>query len=200
MSKRVYIYINGIKTDPGNPTSWTDRAVTWTHVNTEHYAEKFEYYAGALTRRLHQHFRANSLQRMLGFYRGWEIVLVGHSNGCDIICRVLRRLEHPVKEVHLIAGACDIPEYNRDLVGSVKVYIGGEDKAMLLAKLSRRLLGWLGLGYGFLGGMNPKAARAKFGSKNVIYRPSYGHSTWFENGLLFDMTMMGVVGKEGDGK
>lgn len=203
MKPLVYIFINGIMNNPGCSDNWTDRAVTWMHTNTLPNvipSEKFEYFTGPLLRRVFQQYRANKLTRMLSFYfaKGYEVVLVGHSNGCDIICRVLAEVEHPVKEVHLIAAACDEPVYEPGMVGDLFVYIGGQDKAMKLARFSKKLLGKLHLGYGSLGGMDPKLARDKFGEEHVVYHPSFGHSTWFEKGPIFDMTMMTILGKRGD--
>jgi len=202
MKNKVYIFVNGIMNNPGQSDNWTDRAVTWMHIHTAPDvipAEKFEYFTGPLTRRLFQQYRSNKLARVLSFYFGadFDVVLVGHSNGCDIICRVLDMLTHPVKEVHLISPACHKPAYHNGLVEQLYVYIGGQDKAMKWAKLSEKLLGRWGLGYGSLGGISRTEAQRLFGVSNVNYEPAFGHSTWFEKGPLFDMTMSSILNPEG---
>jgi hypothetical protein len=204
MKKRVYIFINGIKNDPSDAENWTDRAVTWTHINTNYRGEKFEYKAGTLTRRFKQQSRAGSLVTMISYYlnKKWDVVLVGHSNGCDIIMRALILLNgQRVREVHLISGACEADAEKNGLleqvkcgaIGALYLYIAGEDKAMKSAAFSQKAVGWLGLGYGTLGGMDPDEARKVYGKDAVMYKAGFGHSTWFEKGTLFEITMQQIM-------
>ena len=192
--KRVYVYINGIFTYPGSADGWTDRAVTWTHINTEHRAEKYEYMTGVLTRRIFQNRRAEKLAKMIGFYgrADYEIVLIGHSNGCDIILRVLKMInKQHIKEIHLVAAACEADFRKNGLrerliskqIDNIYIYIGGKDEAMRFAELSQKLLKRFGLGYGNLGGQDPsQIARIISEWGKVIFQPHYGHSTWWNRG------------------
>jgi hypothetical protein len=179
---RWYILVNGILTDPGAHDAWTDAGVTWLHT------------------------RAPATEAS-------GVVLVGHSNGAEVICRALREVEigtrgssslqgrHPVAEVHLIAPACEADfdrnglnaalEYGR--VGAVHVYMSGQDRALRLARWSRRLFGWLGLGYGDLGLRGPvNAAGRVFAHREA----TFGHSTWFA-GAEFERTMQRILAAGG---
>lgn len=208
MKKRIYFYINGIMNKPENATGWTDRATTWTHVNRSDdfcFAEKLEYFVDPFFRRRKQQKLAQKFAKRISFYESdeWDIYLVGHSNGCDIILRILKLLDNNqiIKEIHLVSPACcsdfeknGILDYIRlEKVGKVKVYIAGSDKAMKVATLSSKLFGFIGLGYGDMGGMNPNHLRTIIGQRNVIYEKDYGHSTWFmEDNGNFD-SFMGKV-------
>jgi len=202
MNHRIYIYVNGILSYPGCADNWTDRAVTWTHVRTDHRAEKFEYFTGPLTRRLYQTQRAQKLARMISFYQGWEVVLVAHSNGCDVALRAIELLDGTVQieQIHMIAAACEADilknglEYRlqRKDLKHIYLYIGGKDYAMEIAKISSKFLGCFGLGYGSMGGLAPEDAREMYGENSTMYQASFGHSTWFED-AVFDLTMQQII-------
>lgn len=197
MNKIIYIFINGILTFPGDAANWTGRAVTWVQTRSPHKAEKVEYYAGPLDRVFGQAERAQKLSRTLEFYSGWDIVLVGHSNGCDVILDALRARELPdLAELHLISGACeadfDINGLNDALlerdIDSVRVYVAGRDKWLRLAST------WTGklFGYGTLG-LHGALDVAATVAQNVTetLRPNYGHSDWFAP-EHFGETMRGI--------
>lgn len=186
--KTVYIYINGILNRPGSAEGWTDRAVTWTHLNTDNRAEKFEYFTTIFTHAIGQSRRAKKYAKMVRYYKGWDIVLVGHSNGCDVVLRILRRLKKvKIKAIHLLAGACEtdmvkngvLSQLEQGLLGNVKVYLGGQDKAMWAAWASK-ILKPTGFGYGDLGGSKPEEIAKHIGKANVIYKPKYDHGAWWE--------------------
>jgi pimeloyl-ACP methyl ester carboxylesterase len=200
--KRVFIFVNGILSWPSDADGWTDRAVTWTNIRTETaVGEKYEYICGPLTRRLKQQRRAEGLAKMCRYYadcvgqdphhthkQKWQINLVGHSNGCDIILRTLALLpEHlKIESVHLIAAACeadfDTNGLNRMLWNNrlhwVEIYTGGQDYALKFAKLTSALLNPFGLGYGSLGLTGP----GNVNHHRVVtnHEPFFGHSSWFE--------------------
>lgn len=193
----VFICINGINTLPGDSDGWTDRAVTWLHLHTEACAEKWEYVAGALTRRLRQAERAEAIARMAGYYfsRGWTVSFIAHSNGCDLVARVLEllapRARH-VRSVHLFAPAADEIDFLQALrtrrLGWCFLYGSPNDRALQLAGVSRRLFGWAGLGYGSMGlGLSPEGTKQPH--LYAFTEPDYGHSTWFTRGAIFDRTM-----------
>lgn len=193
----VFICINGINTLPGDSEGWTDRAVTWLHLHTESCAEKWEYAAGALTRRLRQAARAEAIARMADFYftAGWEVSFIAHSNGCDLVARVLELLaplERHVRSAHLFAPAADEIDFVQALqagrLGQCWVYGSSNDGALRLAEISRRLFGWAGLGYGCMGlGLSLDATMQP--RMHFITENGYGHSTWFARGAIFDRTM-----------
>jgi hypothetical protein len=193
--RRVVICVNGILTDPGASDGWTDRAVTWLHLHTEARAEKFEYAAGALTRRLWQQERAQAIARMVHFYAeaGFTVDLVGHSNGCDLIARVLGiTASRHFATVHLFAAAADDPPFAdalaRRQVGLLFLYGSENDRALHLARASRTLLGWAGLGYGDLG-LRVRDFAATQPRTIAHLDNTQTHSSWFARGAQFEATM-----------
>lgn len=200
-ARHVCICVNGILTNPGESDGWTDRAVTWLQTRTSARAEKFEYACGAILRRLRQQQRAEAISRMCGFYfaAGFSVSLIGHSNGCDLIARVLELTPQRFARVHLFAAAADWAPFAYALhmgrVDRVALYVSANDRALRLGHLSRRLLGWLGLGYGNLGCVVPAAAEAN-PQVTVSRHDDYGHSTWFERGDRFEATMQLLLANE----
>lgn len=209
--KHVFVAINGILARPGESEGWTDRAVTWLNSRTPYKAEKFEYAAGALTRRLRQQARARKIATMLAYYEraDYEITLIGHSNGADIIARVLALrakapwyFKYPIHSAHLFAPAADWEDYRDalDRVNLLALHLYGSeaDWALKFARVSRVLVGWMGLGYGSLGlkaddvEYNDRAQRLAEGKMPRVHDhsiDSYGHSTWFRRGEIFEATM-----------
>lgn len=193
--KSVTIFVNGILTFPGDTRDWNYRAVVWTHLKTESHAQAVEYFCGPIGRAFGQRKRAAKIVELLQAYEGWEITLVGHSNGCAVILAALAStLVYPmIKAIHLVSGACDADFDHNGLnealedgrVGSVGVYIGGKDMALRLASH------WIGrvLGYGVLGLHGPRnvsdAARPKVG---ILEWPTFGHSDCWRP-EHFDRTM-----------
>ena len=103
-----YLFINGINTNIGNLWGWQYRAARYVQQNSNHDADTYSYHVRTLTRWIEQdkHVRlAKDLFVGWGNFQG-KRVLVGHSNGCEIIRRML--VDYPdlaVDEVHLIAPA-----------------------------------------------------------------------------------------------
>jgi hypothetical protein len=188
---RVFICVNGILTAPGDSDGWTDRAVTWLHTRTAFRAEKFEYACGAITRRLRQQWRAEAIARMTDFYfrASYDVNFVGHSNGCDLIARVMAlRPDAEFGSVHLFAAATDWSALEGAQFRRAFLYVSANDRALQLAGLTRRLGGWAGLGYGTLGREVPAVASTD-PRVAVARRDDFGHSTWFERGERFETTM-----------
>ncbi|WP_050028924.1 alpha/beta hydrolase [Verrucomicrobium sp. BvORR034] len=205
MKRRVVVMVNGIMTVPGNSRNWTGRGVTWTHLwspavsqhGCQLVAERLEYFSGPLlSRALGQKDRAQKLQRMLEFYykQDWEVTLVGHSNGCDVILDTLAAMGWPrVRDLHLVSAACESDFAKNglnaagDRIGSIHVYVADADWALWLAG------SWVGklLGYGTLGRQGPVGHNRVV---NVIHRP-FGHSEWFSDSYL-DETMSRIIGAE----
>lgn len=200
------ILVNGILTAPGSAHAWTDRGVTI--LNTRYpwiRAEKLEYLAGPLTRRIQQRERVENLCEMISAYTraGYPVHLVGHSNGADIICRALGDISrfwkpsvvHNVHSVHLIAAATERDgdknnlTWYMDIQGnrpSVHLYRGGRDRALRFARLTGHLLRPFGLGYGTLGLEGPSNMPADWYGTRLIdhYQDDYGHGTWFHPAVL----------------
>jgi len=174
--KTSYLYVNGILTFPGESKNWTGRAVTWTHEHSDHQAEKIEYFAGPIGSRIHQAERAEKLQKTLAHYTKDNIVLVGHSNGCDVIRDYLEAAKWPsnIIHIHLLSAACeadfDKAGFN-NLKCPITIWIATQDKVLLLAK------SWIGalMGYGVLGRTGPVNAKIPVG----IIKRDFGHSGWF---------------------
>jgi hypothetical protein len=194
-TKRVYIYVNGILTVPGESENWTGKAVTWTHLHTNDVAEKVEYWVGPISRAFGrgQRKRAEKLAKTVHFYAisGYEIILAGHSNGGSVIGDAIRLMPpgswKAIKHVHLISPASkeDFEVNGLNLLGApVTVYIAGQDTPLALASGPGRLLG-----YGGLGKVGP--VNAKVPTK-VVTREEFGHGTWFES-EYFDSTMWSII-------
>lgn len=195
MKKQIVIFINGILTWPGNNRDWNYRAVVWTQINTEFRTVAVEYFCGPIGRAFGQRKRAAKITQLLQAYAGWEITLVGHSNGCAVILAALAAsLVYPnIKAIHLVSGACEADFVRNGLneaiedgrVGMVGVYVGKKDMALRLASH------WLGrmLGYGVLGLHGPRNVSAEAaGSVVVLEWPEFGHSdAWRPE--HFDRTM-----------
>lgn len=195
MKKSVIIFVNGILTFPGDTRDWNYRAVVWAHLKTELHAQAVEYFCGPIGRAFGQRKRAAKIVELLQAYADWDIILVGHSNGCAVILKALAStLVYPhIKAIHLVSGACEADFVRNGLneaiedgrVGFVGVYCGGKDLALRLA--SR----WLGraLGYGVLGLHGPRNVSPNArDSVGELTWPSFGHSDcWLPE--HFDRTM-----------
>lgn len=202
MNRRIYVCINGICSNPSNTEGWTDRFCTWIHTNTEYRAEKFEYFAGPITRRLFQGKRAKALAKLIAQYKKHDVYLVGHSNGCDLICRALKVLiSAQVEQIHLIAPATDADFEKNGLnyalysyaVNKAFIYVADKDGAMRFANLTGKFLKLFGLGYGTLGLTGPKNIDEDVKNRvEAIHFKEFHHSTFFEN-QNFDALMYSIV-------
>lgn len=194
--KVTYLFCNGILTKPGVIGNWTVRACEWVNQQTKFSADRYEYASDAIFRRIGQEQRVKDLQTVVQRLSTGDIILVGHSNGCDLIERLVRRNVHYFKEIHLIAAASENDfrknGYNEALkkksVGEVYVYHSPLDEALKQAKWSTRLFGWMGLGYGYLGLVGPKYINKQIQFKVKSIERPFGHSEWFAD-ANFDETM-----------
>lgn len=202
MSKTTFIFVNGILTNPESVDSWTDRAEQWIDANTDAKATKMEYRAGALTRRLYQNKRVRNLQTICKRYLGQKIVLVAHSNGGDIVQRLINKGMPKINEIHLIASASEADfkknGFNRALkhgnLDKITVYVSPIDSALKKARWSTRIFGWLGLGYGYLGLVGPKNVEDSIKDKVKVISDLLDHSQWFSK-KFFERTMETISGK-----
>jgi hypothetical protein len=182
--KIIFIYVNGIMTMPGKSENWNGKAVTWTHINTPYHAEKIEYFVGPISRVLGQKKRSQKLKKTMLFYlkKGWNVCLVGHSNGCDVIMDTLRSYDDAemtiVREqivgIHLIAAAAQ-NDFNKNGLNRVNVpvfvYIGGKDWPLVLSSSAGRAIG-----YGSLGKNGPKNSTVE---TTVHIEENFSHGDWF---------------------
>jgi pimeloyl-ACP methyl ester carboxylesterase len=219
LSQRAFIFVPGILHDPGWATGWIDRACTWVSANLKgDTAHEFEYYARPLTRRFTLDKRGRELANLIAELAGGSVIrkliLVGHSNGGEVICRALAKLaphlNHArrrqggesflVDRVHLLSPACSADFENNGLntallvnnVGDVSVYVAGRDGKFLhpmwWARMSRAV-GFLGLGYGLLGLKGPQdVAPAVMARVHTFTEPQFEHGTWFAD-HVFGNTM-----------
>lgn len=188
--KLVYIAVNGIANLPESVNGWTDTFIKLC-ASRRLSADKYEYLTTFATRFLFQWWRARQLAKLVeGWVKmGFIPVLVGHSNGCDLLLRVVNKLKLKNVDLHLIAGACE-PDWDQNglnrlmadgVVRRVTVYMGGRDWVLKeLAPRTRRYLQVFGLGFKNLGGRGPvNVATSLAGRVMVVTEPHYGHSTWF---------------------
>lgn len=201
--KRVYIYVNGILTWPGDSKNWNGRAVTWTNISSECTStEKIEYFCGPIGRAFGQRERARKLYQTATYYRGWEQIIVGHSNGADVILSALRDWQDfpRVSALHLVCGATNA-DFERNmlnffmLLGRVEktyVYVAGKDSAL---RIAHTIPGKI-LGYGTLGLHGPLKVDPRLHGRVAVIRDApwttYGHSDCW-NDQNFDATMRHFV-------
>lgn len=203
MSQIYYVFLNGIMTNPGDVSAWTDKAEAWveTHCMRSH-ATRLEYATDVVFRRMHQEARVDDLESIVKRLDGQKIVLVGHSNGCDIIERFIKRKNHVVEEIHLIAAASEADFEKNGInnamklgfIKSVHIYWSKKDSALKKAKWSSTLLSWIGLGYGYLGLVGPKKVDPLVESRVKATERCLEHSEWFSE-ERFNETMRMVTGK-----
>lgn len=184
MPRTAIILVNGILTDPRKDNAWTDFSVDWLNNHTAEptVVTGYEYNAEILFGPWKNLSRAERIIERVKEYtaHGDRVILVGHSNGCDIIAHVIQQVE--VDEVHLISPATDEKTVEMGIVlGNVdRVHIYGSTSDMALkwgAKASRIFTLGLG-GYGSLGLRGPAFAAQWRG---IVFDHSintYGHGTW----------------------
>ncbi len=200
--KRHFILIPGILNDPENVDSWTDLAEDWIEKNSpKDAATRLEYKTGAIFRRIGQNHRVDSLAKVIERNIIERIVLVSHSNGGDIIQRLINRRKYRIHELHLIASAGDADfdknGFNKAIhngyVGKIVCYVSSQDEALKKARWSKKLLGWIGLGYGYLGLVGPQNVDDVITDKVDVVGRRLSHSGWFDK-ENFETTMRRVVG------
>lgn len=204
MHRTAYIAINGIRFKPGSARGWPERFCDWITCRTPDgvVADRREYYTTAATRFIGQRKRTDELNRKVSCRKraGYRVVLVGHSNGCDVIGRLLRDLGTEIDACHLVAPASMEEDFEdaiiNDTVGKIHIYGSMNDRALQWGKVTRVLFGWAGLGYGSLGNRGGEFAakypdRVKDHSNHL-----YGHSSWWDEGANFERTMRLIIAND----
>jgi pimeloyl-ACP methyl ester carboxylesterase len=199
LKRRIYIFVNGIMCRPGDAQNWNARAVNWIHLNTEDRAVMVEYFFTPFSRILRAKSVAEKVAEVLEAYHGWEIFLVGHSNGCAEILEALALMDWPrIEALHLVSAACEADfdrnglkfAFARRAIGAVRVWMSGRDSALHLVKCK---LGRL-LGYGALGVDGPRGADELLADRRVAVTvwSTRDHSDCFKP-YAFSETMRGFL-------
>lgn len=192
----VEININGILAFPGRSDGWTDRAVTLGHKQLGMREEKFEHFSGVITRPFWQEKRAIALANLANTYLrgGWTVFLRGHSNGCDVICRAIKHIEHGfIAGIQLIAGACQADFVKNGLndallhqrVQKVVLNCSPDDRALWLARASHPVLNFFANGYGSLGFSGPLNVLDAIEHRvHTHWHPGFDHGDYLIGGQL----------------
>lgn len=200
-NRTFYLAINGIRFHPGDARGWPERFCDYINFRTPDgvSADRREYYTSAVTRFIGQRKRTDELARKVSRAKqaGYRVVLVGHSNGADIIARLLRDIGTEVAACHLFAPAAQESDFEdaliNDVVGRIHIYGSLNDKALQFAKITRVLGGWAGLGYGSMGLRGGEFAAKWPGRVFDHSNNTFGHSTWFTEGQTFERTMRSLI-------
>jgi len=201
--RTIFICINGIRSKPSDPRGWTDEFVTSLNIDTPEWvqAEKFEYYTTALLRWMSQRKHANELARKANAYlnAGYRVVLIGHSNGCDLIARLFD-MDMRIDAAHLFAAAAYENDFEKAienrLVRRVHLYGSSDDVALKAASFTSRVLNWFGVGYGSLGLRGQTLAEKYPAIVKDHSIKGYGHSTWFIPGEHYSATLALLMANE----
>lgn len=205
MKNRFYLLVNGILSSPGDVKAWTDRAESWIEDKTRFNAGRFEYFSGALTRRLYQNSRVEKMSSIISRISSDSIYLVGHSNGCDLIERFVRKTSRRIEEIHLVAAASEKDfrknGFNKALlsnqIGKIFIYRSHGDRALKLANWTQPFISWLGLGYGSLGYTGAKNVNGLVKSRVIEVEFGFDHTDYFSD-VQFELTMRTIVGAHHD--
>lgn len=192
MSRTIYIFVNGVLTFPGSSNNWNRRAVTHFITEYDNPAESLEYLVFPLTRSLRSRHRSNKLAKKIWYYqlRNWRVVLVGHSNGANVIFNALHHGYRGmpltrIEEVHLFSPACsddaDKLDLNRLLrigrVGFLQLFRAGRDLPLVIAGAFGKPFGYGSLGLHGFSNLDPIYTES--GKVVEQYEPDFGHGTWF---------------------
>ena len=184
MKGTVYILVNGILTFPGQSKNWNERGEDWININVnDSCGVALEYFTGPLLSRvIGQRYRAKRLIEKIIRYTQFDIVLVGHSNGADVIHDALNILQWPkiVSRICLFSAAIDSDMVKNGFDSSLakgnikemRIFVAGNDKALAIGGSIGKLFG-----YGKLGLEGPKNLSEEAKLRTIVYtEPDFGHS------------------------
>lgn len=185
--KDNFIVVNGILNNPQDIDGWTD-IFEDLYQNMGYPCTKYEYFSGALTRFIKQNERVDQLCKIVK-RTAQPLIYVGHSNGCELFDKVVRRLHKPYFEsAHLFSPAME-SDFNTNglnyciLSGKVKkvyLYCSKGDKILRDWASKTSFLKFIGLGYGTLGYDGPKNVLRAVDDRVIVHwENSYNHSDWF---------------------
>lgn len=201
MDNAYFMFLNGIRTESNDLSSWHFRACDWVENEFGGQASTYHYEVKATTKWILQGRHVDRLaDRIRRFSRpGRKLILTGHSNGGDLLRLAFQK--HPDLRCHTInmIGSAAPARFDKnglndalrqDRVGYVNVWYDEADPALRVASA----IGWL-MGYGDLGREGPKEV-AKLVRERVglIHCPGWGHSGYFdEPSGRFEATMSSIV-------
>jgi len=195
----IFVCINGINT-LASDDSWNNQAEI-VLAGKRRMCHAFQYFSDTVFRRMFQDKRVDRLHNLLKRYSdfGLKIKLVAHSNGCDLVCRLLQQHKISIDEIHLVAGAadCDCDKnginkaFKEGRLGRARFYCSRKDSALKKAVASKVLFGWMGLGYDFVGLVGPSNVRV-CDDVRVVWRDDFDHSDWFK-GANFNWLLSTVI-------
>jgi hypothetical protein len=198
---RLIYAIPGIRATTDDTDAWYERLGRLC-VDRGVAFEAYEYHTTALGRRWRQGKRAEAIaDRICSLGARYDVTVVTHSNGADLFCRAVLDLPVEFPAVHLFAPACDNDMERNGLnwavatgvVGHLYIHGSPDDGALAAATWSRRLFGWMGLGYGDLGRVGPTNLAPSLRDRVSWHEHrGFGHSTYFDD-QHFDATMRGIV-------
>lgn len=213
MSKTRYILINGIHTLPSDKQAWTDRMAVWLSYLCGNCQSAFrlEYFTPFLmvTRSLiNRRQRKKLVNQIRSAPADAVVVLVGHSNGCDIICDALGQLLNenaetlaglPELRLVLVAGAVE-HNFEKNYINSA-MHVDLVSQCTVLASKNDRVLKWVArpsrwiffrMGYGYLGyqaAVDVKSLKILFPKQvEVIIDDDQNHTSWLAQDKCFDET------------
>lgn len=202
MTRRLYILLPGIRTDPADWRNWAPRMATEINLRCPHAkAEEFRYFACAITPKGKQDERARYVVDLaLRFFsRGYSVVVVAHSNGANIAVQAAQIAPAIFEAFHLFAPACpaDFEKngLNRALgtagiVGHCTIYTGTRDWVLQWMARAGAVLG-----YGDLGFVGPKRVDWWVQDRVTVVPSGHGHGDWFE-GANFESTFLRITAEE----
>lgn len=181
-----FILVNGILTNPRDIKGWTDRAERW-YENQSITAVRYEYFSGALTRFIFQESRVNDLLEIMKDLEK-PFIYVGHSNGCELLSRMLKKHHVRFEAAHLFAAAVD-PDFNENgfnkalednKLGKLFCYCSKNDKILQNGKKYTGFLNPIGLGYGNLGQVGPSNLSTIANERTYVHwNDDLNHSDWW---------------------
>jgi pimeloyl-ACP methyl ester carboxylesterase len=203
------IFVPGIEYDLQR-RGWCDQAVVWCNVRNIPCAA-YEYHADWWNRWLAQPPRWTGLiggraRGLAEILDGYDCsILVGHSNGCDVIARALSAATKPVHSAHLFAAATSPDLEHNGLaaalrtgrLGRLYLYCSESDGVLRgPARWSRWLTLGL-LGYGDLGAVGPDTPAEDIAHRVVTcWAPGTTHSGWLHEPLALDENLRRVMDAE----
>lgn len=195
-----WILVNGILNNPESIDSWTDRF----EISVEkkgHHCIKMEYRADGVFRRIFQGRRAQNLNDICEELDGERIRIVAHSNGGDIVDRMMGISSVKIEEIHMVASASQpdmrksfIPTAIRDdRLERAFFYCSKRDRTLAkAAPLTKKLFGWAGLGYDNVGFLGPQDIPGDVVDDIETIWWEYDHSDmWLQN--VFESTVFMIM-------
>lgn len=191
-NKKINFFcVNGILTKPSDIGGWCDYFEDY-YQNEGYPCTKYEYFSGAITRFIKQGKRVEEICTILERISN-PIVYVGHSNGCELFSKVVKKTKAKFVAAHLFAPAMESDFDENGLnyallsgkVQQVYLYCSKKDQVLKNYASKTSFLKFIGLGYGTLGYTGHKNVLPQVQHRvSELWKKDYDHSTWFsENNI-----------------